>query len=490
MVKYPVATIALIGATTLISLMGISKEKEWMAPRQPQGELHQAAKSLADIALDPAIALPEALQQSIHQESRQVIFPQPTTEALWTKVGPYVQRAELPIQQRWRNAQSDFEKVVERLSDLGIPSDSFLQRFGFDPSRGIFPGLLTHLFLHAGYLHLAFNMLFLWIAGGGLEERWGPWFFLISYFAGGIVAAGAQLLYQDTSGIGMVGASGAIAAMMGAFLVRHFRMPLKIFYLIFAGLAIRSGTFQAPAWTVLILWLAEQLFWAVISAHNPSTRVGYGAHIGGFFFGTLIAYSISRNRLASTWEEEATQLKAGLDLRLKDAEALHESRDYDKARLVYASILNDYPAEVRALTGILAIERLYRSEKQIPPLVARTLSAMLKNKQTQDAKSLLQEVLPDLNYSMFTDKEMLTFAQLLASLDEHAEAIRWFDHMRELYPTSPLMGKALLNTGKLYSHLQQPEKARAYLQLLLNEPFRCEWGELARDELRRIDAID
>ncbi|TCO71910.1 rhomboid family intramembrane serine protease [Rhodovulum euryhalinum] len=144
-------------------------------------------------------------------------------------------------------------------------------------------GLATSMFLHGGLMHLGGNMLFLWIFGDNLEEELGHLGFLGFYLAGGLAAGLAQYAMDPLSLVPMVGASGAIAAVMGGYLLLFPRARVDI--LIFLVVIIRI--LPVPAWLMLGLWFGLQLF---AGAATPTDQggVAYWAHAGGFVAGLAL----------------------------------------------------------------------------------------------------------------------------------------------------------------------------------------------------------
>jgi membrane associated rhomboid family serine protease len=145
--------------------------------------------------------------------------------------------------------------------------------------------LLTSQFLHVGWLHLLANMAYLWIFGNNIEDRLGRPAFLAFYLAGGIAAGVAQVLIEPTSTIPLVGASGAIAATLGAYLVLF--PAARILSLVF--LVFFYQLIQVPAVIVLGFWFVLQLIDGVASLGTTAEGgVAFFAHIGGFVAGALI----------------------------------------------------------------------------------------------------------------------------------------------------------------------------------------------------------
>ncbi len=147
-------------------------------------------------------------------------------------------------------------------------------------------GMVTSLFLHAGWLHILGNMLFLWIFGNNVEDRLGRLRFLAFYLLGGIVAALSQVWITPQSDVPLVGASGAIAAALGVYFVLW--PGARILSLVFLGFFYQLA--EVPALIVLGYWFVLQLLSGVTSlgAETASSGVAFFAHIGGFVVGMAV----------------------------------------------------------------------------------------------------------------------------------------------------------------------------------------------------------
>lgn len=166
-------------------------------------------------------------------------------------------------------------------------------RLGFVPADPASPRLITHLFLHADPLHLLFNLVFLWAVGGLLELEWGQAFFAAFYVASGVAAALAHAAVNAGSIEPAIGASGAVAGLMGAFAVGHARQPMRLALVSMLSFSPRISFFTWPAWVFLGLWLLEQVFFAVLTVHT-SVGIAFVAHLGGFAFGALAGPLVGR----------------------------------------------------------------------------------------------------------------------------------------------------------------------------------------------------
>jgi membrane associated rhomboid family serine protease len=157
--------------------------------------------------------------------------------------------------------------------------------------------IFTAMFMHGSWLHILGNMVFLWAFGPEIEDAMGRFRYLVFYLLGGVIAMLAQIAGNPASRIPCIGASGAIAAVMGAFLVTYPRDRIKSLLIIFIFIRI---TF-IPAAVLIGFWIIIQLFDAGTVASVSSGGVAYLAHIGGFIFGAITAGLWIRRRPAPVW---------------------------------------------------------------------------------------------------------------------------------------------------------------------------------------------
>ena len=157
--------------------------------------------------------------------------------------------------------------------------------------------LLFAMFMHGGLLHLGGNMLFLWIFGNNIEDSMSKWRFVLFYLLGGLAATAGQVIVDPGSTTPTLGASGAIAAVLGAYAVLYPRA--RVITLIF--IIIFVTVIELPALLVLGLWFLLQLLSASSQPLSASTGVAYFAHIGGFLFGLLLI-RLFANRVHSDYD--------------------------------------------------------------------------------------------------------------------------------------------------------------------------------------------
>ncbi len=159
--------------------------------------------------------------------------------------------------------------------------------------------ILTSMFVHGGLFHIAGNMLYLWIFGDNVEDRMGRLRFVIFYLLSGLAAAAAQILSNPFSRVPMIGASGAISGVLGAYLVLF--PHARVVTLIFLGFFIRLV--EIPALVVLGFWIVVQIVNGVFTPAEEMGGVAWFAHIGGFVAGLLMVMPLKRRYAQSSWRE-------------------------------------------------------------------------------------------------------------------------------------------------------------------------------------------
>ncbi|HEX7486962.1 MAG TPA: rhomboid family intramembrane serine protease [Vicinamibacterales bacterium] len=176
--------------------------------------------------------------------------------------------------------------------------DAFVGKWAFVPSRflaapiGDAPTLFSSMFMHAGWLHLGGNMLYMWIFGDNVEDRFGHAKFAIFYVLCGLAATFAQLAFSLGSHVPNLGASGAIAGVLGAYIVLFPQGKVRVLQ--------GQRVIQVPALIVIGIWIVLQFFSGIGSIANTAQGggVAYMAHIGGFLAGVVLTFLLRGNREA------------------------------------------------------------------------------------------------------------------------------------------------------------------------------------------------
>jgi membrane associated rhomboid family serine protease len=173
--------------------------------------------------------------------------------------------------------------------------DAFIEKWAFVPSRFLanpvadFPTLFTSMFMHAGWVHLGGNMLYLWIFGDNVEDRFGHIKFTIFYLVCGLAATFAQLMFSLGSNIPNLGASGAIAGVLGAYILLFPQGKVRVLQ--------GQQVIQVSALIVIGMWIVLQFFSSIGSIVNTADTggVAYMAHVGGFIAGFVLTFLLRGN---------------------------------------------------------------------------------------------------------------------------------------------------------------------------------------------------
>ncbi len=270
-----------------------------------------------------------------------------------------------PTDPRERAAeQAELDRLTEE-AFAAIGEHPFF-RWGLVPAHIQPHALITHMFMHSGWWHLLGNMFIFYLCGPFLEDVWGRPLFTAFYLTAGVVAALAFVAHYPNLDSPLVGASGAVAGCMGAFLVRYWNTHIRFFY--WFGIVFR-GTFSAPAWLILPLWLAREFVFANamdVLGGTGGGHVAHWAHVWGFVFGVAVAgaiayFKVEERHLAPAIEEKVT-LAANPEV--DRAHELFEAGKQDEALAALAGVVGREPRNVDAALAYwnLAVEARRPSE--------------------------------------------------------------------------------------------------------------------------------
>lgn len=357
---------------------------------------------------------------------------------------------------------------------FSVGSSGWLQLLGFTPSHASIGTVFSSLFVHAHPVHLAWNMLFLWLFGWHVEAVLGARRFLVLYFGSGVASVLCHWLFgvgfqPNLSDRALVGASGAISGLVGYFALRFYRMKVRLFWR-----WMSRWDFLMPVWVMVLLWIGWQVVGAVWSAgQEQSVNIGYWAHLGGFAAGFLLAL------LWGAGEREFFLREAESQLQQPDPEAalqwvkpLTQGANPDPEALRLS-------AEAWELLGDKALSADYYAQalktylRQSPPrfkealLCAHRLQSLGKLQQAEPES--LQRLL---HWSLYQQNDPATAVRLLESLIQN-------------FPTLANRATLLLRLADLLHHsLQQPQAAQKFLQLLIETYPNTPEADTARLWLR------
>lgn len=373
--------------------------------------------------------------------------------------------------------QAQLDTMWEEFRSGATPA--VFRTYGFIPAKPSLLGLFTSMFLHGGWLHLLGNILFLWLAGASLEDRWGRVFYTVLYFAGGVVAALIHAAMNPESSIPMVGASGAISGLMGAFLVRLAATRIRFYYwLLFA-----QGTFVMPAYVALPLWLLQQF---AMARYGAAGGIAVWAHIGGFAFGALVAGLV---RLSS-FEERV--LAPAIAKRTSWSPSEHltaalgklDRNDVDGSIQDLVALLTQSPNSIEGRAALVAAYTQKGDIAAVGRESARLVSAYVVARDLDGAFSALEEhrrAHPDVPIAM---RSLLTLAGHREKETRHREAADLYHKAIQAWPDDPLLPKALVACGRLMLEVfRQPADTLAILEGALANPRMTPEFRRAAEEL-------
>jgi membrane associated rhomboid family serine protease len=326
----------------------------------------------------------------------------------------------------------------------GLPSF----RFGFIAANPRLHTLVTSAFVHAGWFHLLGNMLFLFLSGPFIEDLYGRPLFAGLYATSAVVAIGAFAISEPESTVPLVGASGAIAGVMGAFLWRLARRRIRFLVLPIPIVPAWRYTLTLPAFVVLPLWALQQVYYA--SGAGAGTSVAFSAHVGGFAAGLVFAAVVSLLQVEETVVAPAIEKEISLEQNpaIERASEARTSGDLATARREIAAALRDEPDNLDAWIESWEIalecgdtEAAGRSGLRLLDLLRR-----------RSEKELLYDLLTDRRWRalQMPPRFTATVADLFARQGDGREAIDLYRRISsELEPSDPVVLRALVSEGEL-----------------------------------------
>lgn len=337
--------------------------------------------------------------------------------------------------------------------------------YGYVPARPSLLALVTSMFLHGGWLHLLGNMLFLWLAGAALEDRWGRVFFPILYLTSGVVGTLAHGMMNQESTLPMVGASGAVAGLMGAFLLRLATTKIRFFYWVF----LFTGTFSMPAWVALPLWLLQQ-FWMATAGPGG---IAVWAHIGGFAVGFAVAAALrltdfESRVLAPSVVKKTTWSPSD---QLTEALARLDAGDADGAVRRLVAILRVNPNSIDARAALVHAYTSKEDDASAGRESGRLVSAYVVARDIEGALAAYKEhtrAHPDVPIRL---RDALALAGHFEKSESYLEAAALYRQGIENWPDDPLMPKLLVSYGRLLLEgMNRPADAAEVLEQVRDHP--------------------
>ncbi|HKR83660.1 MAG TPA: rhomboid family intramembrane serine protease [Terriglobales bacterium] len=463
--RWPIITFALIGLNLicfLFSYPSIQSEE----PRL--GELK--AHILLMAASHPELTLQPQAQQLVDDFKQR-------EPAVWAEAqNPNRDVADgFDAQMRLQDDEAQLQSQLDSLTEqyLQLKSNSLTERYAFIPAHPKPISYLTANFLHGGWMHLIGNMWFLWLAGFVLEDVWGRPLYTVFYLISGAAALQLHAWTNSGSMVPTLGASGAVAALMGAFLVRYPKMKIEMLWLF--GF-FRSYRFKAPAYALLPLWLLMEVFYGTL--FGTSSGVAHWAHVGGFVFGALSALGVQHSGLeqkANRGIEEELTLNS--DAEIRQASDLIDQQQFEPAISALSGYLQTYPKSVDAH---MLLVHAYRGTSDQAGCIG-TLEKLCAIHAAAGETDLVWKTYED--FLSAGGKDLA--ANVWLEVGRAAEKLQFFDRavseyetLAQVHPTERQAISALLSAGRVCMKLNQPERALAFFEAAEKSPVpHLDWEQ-------------
>ncbi len=443
--RWPVITFGII-ALNIIVFLGTHWTIDQQGPELGQVKLHLVLLA----AMHPELKVPETAQEF-------VTYVQTKNAALWKEArNPYrsvfdAWDAKIRMQEDTDALQQEMDSLGDRYAELN--SASLLSKYAFTPAHPTLVSLVTANFLHGGWLHLIGNMWFLWLAGAILEDTWGRLIYPAFYMIAGVLAFQVHAMVNVGSFTPTIGASGAIAGLMGAFLVRFPTTKIEMGYLFF----YRFYRFKMAAYWLLPVWLLTEVLYG---SAGLSSGVAHWAHVGGFAFGALIAVGVRKSGLEQMAEKGIQEKISWVSHPLlAEASEQMEKGQLDPAAANLQKLLLEKPDSVDAYR---MLQRIYWEKNDLPAhrdALAKLLALEIKANDHEGAIQTCQsfrnaggEKLPASLWLEFC-RQLETQPDISRAADEYLE-------LAQAYPAEKQGLLAQMAAGRIYlKRLNRPADA-------------------------------
>lgn len=370
----------------------------------------------------------------------------------------------------WHQKRTAFDSMLHQISTY---------KYGYSPKENNLTGLLTCIFFHGGFMHLLGNMVFLYLVGAILEAALGPYFFFVLYTITGICASALfGIVYPDTPGP-LVGASGAIAGLMGAYCVIFGLRRIRVFY----SLGFYFNYAMVPALVLFPVWLLNEF----LQLHlNEGSNVAYVAHIGGLLSGVAIGAGykpLLKSRIDSLFtkaEQEQT-----VESLLNEGNEMLVNFNLAGARQKFEKVLTIRPDSMQAIRHLYVIdksapetERFHKSAEKLLKRIGNTSSNEYLEI-FEDYRGAAKK--PRLSLDML---ERLCFLYL--GKNEFAKAAPFISILFKRDPKSNNLPRYLQQLAVGFQRINKPKEAQKCFQALAKRYPESREGASAMAELNRL----
>jgi membrane associated rhomboid family serine protease len=444
--RWPIITFALIGLNVAIFLVtnwGIEAQQ----PKRSEIRLHLLLLAATHPELKTTSDSAEFIQHVKKASGRswnQIASPSRNVQDPWD--------AQMRLQDDPAQLQQEMDELCQQFDEL--EQSTILDKYGFVPAHPHAISYLSANFLHGGWLHLIGNMWFLWLAGFILEDNWGRVIYSVFYLVAGAASLQFYAWCSPGSFTPLVGASGAVAALMGAFLVRFPKMKIEmaivtLFY---------RFKFKAAAYWLLPLWLAMEFFYG--AALGQGSSVAHWAHVGGFLFGMLGAFVIQKSGL-----EQKASAKIESEIAWTGDPAVvqaQEALDHGKLDEAVATLEKHVAEKPSSTDALIILQQVQWRRNDIPAYQkasAQLIQAYLKAHDADAAWHAYDE-LSNTAGDKLPPVPWLELIRHLENQQNFDRAVAECDRLAQAYPQERPSLLALLTAGRLsLKKLNRPNDA-------------------------------
>lgn len=375
----------------------------------------------------------------------------------WRKQGGWTLEARAAERLEQRKLQG----LVDELR--AAVAESPFHRYGYKPSEGGADSIVSSMFLHADIWHLLGNLLFFFVTGPFLEDVFGRPLFAFLYASGGVIATLTHAAKNVGSDVPLIGASGAVAAIMGAYLIRFARSRFEFIWIPIIFLPKLSARFMMPAFIVLPLWFGSQYYLAL--QESVVSSVAFWAHVGGFGYGMFVGVIVVLTGLEKNFINPAIEGKTTWkqNEHLARASEARGKWDYAGALREIEVLLKTEPNNVDAhLAGFeIAVES--DDQAAFSRYSVSLLDAFVRNREHEAAAEHVREAM-DVHGLRVPERFLARAAQLMERTGSTDDAVALHERLVREFPDTPEAFRSLVQLGRLYRLNGDPEAARLTLR--------------------------
>jgi membrane associated rhomboid family serine protease len=459
--RWPIITIGLI-ALNIVAFLGT----HWSIEQQDPQAAAVRAHVLMLAALHPDIVLPDNVKDFVNTYKqkhpglwKQASDPNRELEDAWD-----VKMRMMEEPKQWQREMDSLALQFKEQTE-----ESTVGKYAFTPAHPRAITYLTANFLHAGWLHLIGNMWFLWLAGLILEDTWGRAVYLVFYLLAGAFALQVHAWVNPDSMVPTIGASGAVAALMGAFLVRFPKTKVQMVWI--GGLLrfYQARKFSAFAYWLLPIWLLMEVFSGALFGQGSS--VAHWAHVGGFAFGMCVALGLRYSGL----EQRTTDAVEAKTTWQADPGIAHAAESMEQGKLddALSALQSAIAAKPDSLDAYTLLQQVYWRKNNLPAYQ----DAMIKVCQLQ-----IKAQEPELawqSYEEYTNSggdampaaTLLEICRIAENRQDFTTASAEYEKLAAKHPSDRSGLLALIAAGRIsLKKLNKPEDALKFYNRAASSP--------------------